>query len=706
MENSPLPAGPAKGKVLPLEEAEALRTRFFRYRYIFLRYWWIVVACAALGVLFQGWKALTRPITYQSSGKIIVSGRLALPEGSLYSEEAINFFGTQTTLMESGEVARRAATRVQELRPDLAPSPVQINVSQIPRTSIFVLSASGSQPDYVKAYLDAVMESYITLRRSMVSEKSQSTLAAITDQIMRLETELRNGEDALLEWQKQNNLAFLQEEGNSAADYLASLNRELARLESRYQLLDQLSPDQAVEHGQLSAEETRSTDPLVREAAGSESAAELGSGPLVDYQHARRKLLLLQAELQQLQRDLLENHPKVQDLKRRISEQEALLDILRKQSREQIQIRRDAVGIQIADKKKQIAEWEKKALDLSRRQGEFERLKGKVDRQKVLYDRLIANVQNVDVNTNIQQDIVSVMEYASQPGMRVASVAREVSLGLIFGLLAGAGILFLIGLLDDRIVSISELQTVFAEEVVGIIPRVASGEPAILRQNDERQALREAYRNIRSWFLFTPWKDAPPKSILVASAVPQEGKTTISINLASTLAASGARVLLVDGDIRRGNVHKYFSRDSEPGLGDLLAGRASVDECIETTEYDSLEFIPRGHMENDAQDVIFGKGVQYLLDTVRDRYDYVIFDSSPLMAVDDTSSLAPRMDVVLLVVRAGFSSIRLTRKTLDVLGSRHANVEGLIYNNVDWDSMDYAYHKYEYGQDKTETPAK
>lgn len=684
-----------------MEEAEALRTRFFRYRYILIRYWWVLVVCAALGVLFQGWKALTRPITYQSVGKIIVSGRVALPEGSLYSEEAINFFGTQSTLMESGEVARRAATRVQELRPDLAPSPVQIGVSQIPRTSIFVLSASGSNPDYVKAYLDAIMESYITLRRSMVSEKSQSTLAAITDQVMKLETELRVGEDALLDWQKQNNLAFLQEEGNSAADYLASLNRELARLQSRYQLLDQLSPDQAIEHDQLSSEELRSnTDSLVREVAGNEG--EVSGGPMTDYQQGRRKLLLLQAQLQQLQRDLLDNHPKVQAIKHELSEQAALLEILKKQSQEQLRIRRDAVGIQIADKQKQIAEWEKKALDLSRRQGEFERLKGKVDRQKVLYDRLIANVQNVDVNTNIQQDIVSIMEFASQPGMQVASVAREVGKGFFLGLFVGCGILFVIGLLDDRIVSIAELQTIFNEEVVGIIPRVGTGQAAILRQNDERQALREAYRNVRSWFVFTPWKGRPPKTILISSAVPQEGKTTISINLASTLAASGAKVLLVDGDIRRGNIHKYFSRDSEPGLGDVLSGRASVEECIEKTDFESLFFIPRGHIESDAQDVILGKGIQYLIDSVYEQYDYVVFDSSPLMAVDDTSSLAPRMDVVLLVVRAGFSSIRLTRKTLDVLESRRANVEGLIYNNVDWDSMDYAYHKYEYGHEKIE----
>jgi len=693
------------GGVYRPERAELVRSTYLRYKNIAIRYWWIVAITLSIGISYQAWESLTKPTIYQSSGRMIVSGRMALPEGNMFSEETMNFFGTQVELMQSAEVARRAAARVQSLRPDLTPVPVNISVAQIPRTSIFVLTAAGSQPDYVRAFLDAVMEEYIALRQGMFAEKSQSTLTAITDQLVKLENELRRNEQELFAWQQDNNLVFLQEEGNSAGSYLATLNRTLAQLETEYFLLDELSLDQTLDRATAELGNGNPSDesPSEGESQSEVNVEALLGGPSKDYLQARRELLLLEASYQQMLGTLKPQHDKMQALITDIEQQRKLLGILREQSINQLKERRDALAVEVKKTRELIQEWEKKALDLSKRIGQFERLQSKVDRQKGLYEKLLSSVQSVDISANVQQDVVSIMEYASAPGVRITPIARDIGLGAAAGLAVGLFVLFLLGLLDDRIVSIVELQAAFDEEVVGVLPRLPESQSPIIQANDTRQPLLEAYRNLRSWLFYTPWEGAHPKTILVTSAIPKEGKSSIATNLALSLASSGAKTLLVDADLRRGILHRTMNAFAEPGMGEILTSEIEPEQAIARTEHANLWLIPKGHFESHTNDIIFGKAVDHLIQQVTADYDYIVFDSSPVLAVDDTSSLAPKMDVVLMVVRAGFTGVRLAKKSLSVLEARHANVEGIVYDSVEWTSSDYPYYRYEYESTPRET---
>lgn len=681
-----------------------VRSTYLRYKNIALRYWWVLAITLSIGISYQAWESLTKPTIYQSTGRIIVSGKVALPEGNMFSEETANFFGTQVELMQSAQVSRRAVARVQSLRPDLSPIPVRLSVGQIPRTSIFVLTASGSEPEYVKAYLDAVMEEYIALRQGMFTEKSQTALTAITDQLVKLEGDLRRGEDALFDWQQRNNLVFLQEEGNTAGLYLAELKRKLAQLETDYFLLEELSLDQTLDRVSTAAVAEATSDPEESEQAPASRELEAIRGPSEEYLAARQQLLLLEARYQQLLETFLPRHEKVQTLLQDIEQQRKLLAILREQSLAQLAERRDALAVEIGKIEDLIAEWEKKALELSQRIGEFERLQSKIDRQRGLYERLLESVQSVDITANVQQDIVSIMEYASPPGVRITPIARDIALGAGAGLAAGLFILFLLGLLDDRVVSVVELQAAFEEEIVGVLPRLPDSQSPMIQHEETRQPLLEAFRNLRSWLFYTPWEGAQPRTILITSAVPKEGKSSIAVNLAISLASSGARTLLVDADLRRGILHRMLETFVEPGMGEILLSEVEPEQAIVRTEYENLWLIPKGHFETHT-DIIFGKAADHLIQRLSSNFDYIIFDSSPVLAVDDTSSLAPKMDIVLTVVRAGFTSVRLARKAMSVLEARHANLEGIVYNCVEWSSSDYPYYRYEYAPPKQKEPA-
>jgi capsular exopolysaccharide synthesis family protein len=669
------------------ERAEILQLTFQRYKYMLQNWWWIPLLTTAIGLGLQAWMVLSAPPKYQSSGRLMVSGKIALPEGAVYSEEAANFFGTQLELLQSSEVARRADARVMALNPNLEKVPVNLYASIIPKTSIFAVTAQGLQPQQTKAYLDAVMDEFIAYRRSMRSDKSDVTLSAITDQVVDLEKDLRKAEEELFNWQKENNLVFLQEEGNSAGAYLAQLNRQLANLRTEYQLLETLSLEQNLERqGQLENVVDANKDGV--------GAIMRGFGPASDYLKARQELQLLRAQYVEMGINLKPRHPKMAELAQRIGLQERLMEIFQGQTSEQFNSQMDSLRVQIQNTEKGIKEWEVKALDLSRRLGEFERLKSEVERRKGLYERLLASVQSVDVNRNIDQDTINVMEYGAQPSVVRPDLGRALLMGGLGGFAVGLGILLLIGKLDDRYISVSELEAHSELDVVGLIPRLKNSEMHVLEESDKRHILVESFRNIRSSMLFMPAGDFNPKSFLISSAIPGEGKSTLAMDLAVTMALSGSKTLLIDGDLRRGRLNRHFAAKSEPGLAEVLKEMVPLDETIGTTQLPNLHFMPRGKVMAAGTEPLPGAKFSKLLNTLNDKFDYIIIDSCPVLAADDSSAMAPLVDAVFFVVRARFTSARLFIRSLKLLAVRGVMVRGLIYNCAEMGSSDYPYYQY------------
>ncbi len=669
------------------ERAEILQLTFQRYKYMLQNWWWIPLLTTAVGLGLQAWMVLSAPPQYQSSGRLMVSGKINLPEGAVYNEEAANFFGTQLELLQSTEVARRADARVMALNPNLEKVPVRLFATIIPKTSIFAVTAQGLQPQQTKAYLDAVMDEYIAYRRSMRSDQSDVTLSAITDQVVDLEKDLRGAEENLFEWQKVNNLVFLQEEGNSAGAYLAQLNRQMANLRTEYQLLETLSLEQNLER-------QNQLDDVVDRNRDGVSTLMRGFGPAADYLKARQELQLLRAQLVEMGVNLQPRHPKMSELAQRIGLQERLMEIFQGQTAEQFSSQMESLRVQIQNTEAGIKEWEVKALDLSRRLGEYERLKSKVERLKGLYERLLASVQNVDVNRNIDQDVVTVMEYGSQPNVVRPDLGRALLMGGLGGFAVGLGILLLIGKLDDRYISVSELEAHSELDVVGLIPRLKASDMQMLHEGDKRHILVESFRNIRSSILFMPEGGYNPKSFLISSAIPGEGKSTLAANLAVTMALAGSKTLLIDGDLRRGRLNRNFSAKGEPGIAECLKDMATLDEAIVETQVPNLHFLPRGKVMAAGTDPLPGPKFSKIINTLHDRFDYLIIDSCPVLAADDSSAMAPLVDAVFFVVRARFTSARLFIRSLKLLAVRGVMVRGLIYNCAEMGSSDYPYYQY------------
>lgn len=671
-----------------------LRAAAIRFQRLFARFWWILFFSTAAGLAISAWVIFQQKAVYVSTGRMMVSGGIKLQEGAVYNEELANFFGTQVELMKSEEVRARAASRLGSMEPQLRPVPVALAVSQMPQTSIFVFSASGAEALYTQKLLDAIMTEYITTKRELRSSKSETTQTAIMDEVSRVESAMRQGEQELLDFQKENNVGYLEKEGNSAGSYLATLNRQLADLKTQYQLLGSLDIDQLIERRKNDPQGAGDTaagaaDPDAQGLSGS------ATEPETEYLQAKQQLLVLKAQRDEYAKVLRPKHPQIVEINEKISEQESLIASFRTQSLERLKSNREAIKSQIDDLPAVIKEWESKALALSERLAEYNRVKANLDRSKSLYDRLVNNLQDVNVTRNVDQDLVSILAKASPAHAIIPGLVVMLVLGASGGLLVGIAILVLMDQIDDRVASAIDLQSGFDEHILAQIPNEKhDGKLEPLREEDPRHAFAEALRALRSSLLYMPFEGERPKTLLITSAAPNEGKTTIALNLAITMALTNARVLLVDADLRRGSLHQWFDRKSEPGLTDLLSGKVPPDHCIFTTTVANLDLLPRGTAVPNPGELLLGPRLNQFLREVYHAYEYVIFDSSPVMATDDTSSLAPKLDAALFVLRFSQSSSRLSRKALEQLRDRQTNVIGLVCNGLSRGNQEYYHYKY------------
>src|SRR3984893_12730824 len=583
--------GPLAERASSVSWSASFVTRLHRYKALLMRRWWIPALTICLGLFVEAFLIYQMPTSYLSASKMMVAGKMNLPAGAIYSEETQNFYGTQIQLMQSAEVKHGAEALVRSTHPEVQPVPVEIIVLQKPRTSIFDLQAIGSAADYTQVYLNAVMQKYLDFKKGMREGRGHEVTTGITEQLIQVEKDLRNGEDEMLEFQKQNNIGFIQEEGNSAAAYLVRVNREYATLKTNYDLLNLLDLDQNLDRAHSQPEAS----------PGADTNEEKGMpfpdvGPEAEYLKAKQAVQLLKAERDTLSKDLRPKHPKIIKLNDEIDKEEKLIELFRRDAVEKLATRRESIGKQMENLKSNVKEWEAKALDLSQRLAQFNRVKGKVDRLKTLYDRLTNNLKDVDVSQVVgAEDQVSIMEMATPSVSVRPGLLKGLLIGFGCGALAGIGILLLLDRIDDRMASFGEFQHHFSENVLGQIPKEkVAVKVTLLQPDDARHVFSESYRNVRSSIFFMPYEGPRPKTLLITSAVPNEGKSTISSNLAITLALSGARTLLIDSDLRRGTIREAFGISSKIGFSEVLKQEVNWKEVVVPTSVPSLFILPRG----------------------------------------------------------------------------------------------------------------
>ena len=649
--------------------------------------WWLVLLVASGGVLLGALKVYDSKPTYVSYGRLIAKPRTALPTIG-QQPDGVNaiggdFFGTQLAIINSPKITSRARERVILENSSLKTNRAGLNVYLSPGTSILQLTATGDFGPYAQLYLEAVMEEYLAYNSEQFAESSQATLDSITTELKNLDDKLRSGENRLLDFQKTNNVVFLEEQGISAGKSLAELNTRVAAMTTEYQFLELL------ELGNTN----RST--LFDAGAlnfGEDAPTTMGSEAL---NSATAKLNELRIEREDWSLHMKDAHPRLVRLSEEITRQERLLDIYRKQSVEQLKERRSVLALQLTNLTRVSNELELKSLESSRRMAEFERMKSEQQRHQNLYDRLLETIQTLDLSKNLGQDTFSILEHASKAREQKPDMIKTPVMGGMIGAFLGLGMVFLFQRFNDRLLTLTEVTREFDEEILTQIPL----EKIPVHDNwtdlvaaSGGHSFVESFRTLRSSVLYMPGREETPRTILITSALPGEGKSTVARNLAIHLAKGGAKTVLIDADLRRGNMHRMFDPVRAKGLADVLMGKMEFRDVVFDGQVANLSLCSRGQAPRDPGELFIGHRMDEILAEAVGMFDFVVVDSAPIMATDDSTNLVSKVDTAAFVFRANYTSARVARIALEQIYRVKGAVLGLVFNSVDVSRRGYNYY--------------
>ena len=627
--------------------------------------WWIAALCVIGFVLLAKYVVPEKaaPATYQA--RMCVVGRIQLDENRRYREDVQDYYGTQMELMQSRTIQRRAHEAARKRRPEAPLTPVFLSVSTSPKSAVFTLSAWGSDPAYVELFLNGIMDEFLQYKRELRTQTADATLASISQQVSHMDAELNRAQGELNAFARTNSVAELQEQGSGAGSYLAELNRKLAELKLRNDYLSLLATNQSLEGVTLnSGTEPRATADLQMQAL--------------------RELARLKAQQADLSQKLRPKHPLILQLENDIRDQEELVAFALQHSRGELRKTQVALALEIKNTEAMTRDWEGRALNASIRMAEYDRLKQNVARAERQQDYLLSMVRNVDLTKQIDQETITVLERAEPVLPSDKLQLPRVVLGGLAGLVVGLGVMLLVMYLTDRVGSADELDARLTVPVIGEVPEVpkrrGDSMPLLLESGDSRHCFAESIKSIRSALFYSTIAGKRPRSLLITSALPGEGKSTVALNLARAFAFSGYRVLLVDGDLRRSVLPRLLDASSEPGLSDVLEGHLDLGRAIVQTHITNLSFLPPGHRVNNPGELFLSAATDHFLARAQGEYDYVVIDSAPVFAADDTTSLAPKVQATLLVVRGSFTTTRLAQQALALLQKRQSWILGAICN--------------------------
>jgi polysaccharide biosynthesis transport protein len=264
----------------------------------------------------------------------------------------------------------------------------------------------------------------------------------------------------------------------------------------------------------------------------------------------------------------------------------------------------------------------------------------------------------------------------------------NIALGLIFGLVMGVGLAFFIEYLDTSVKTIDDVERIFQAPVLGVIPQNIG----YLLEEGAESKNAEAYRVLRTNLLFSR-RDEKFNTIVIVSAGAGEGKSTTTINLSTVFAQAGNRVLIVDSDLRRPTLHKLFKVPNNLGLTNYLLKQNSVVEVVQTTPVPNLDFMPSGKLPNSAMGVLGSEQMKEMINELKQRYDFIFFDSPPILGVSDASVLASEVDLVLQVIQYRRYPQPMTIRAKQMIEKVGGNFVGIVLNNINM-SQDEGYYYY------------
>jgi capsular exopolysaccharide synthesis family protein len=604
--------------------------------------------------------------------------------------------------------AKRLLPYVNTILGGLKVEPVKETRGYYKETRLIDIRFTHTDPTVAEKVVNAIAEVYVFSNLEKRTEANSTTGDFLQKRIAELQQQIRTSEERLVNYAKNNQIISLDPNQNTVVERLAGLNQQL-----------------------LQAENERKTAEAAYNAAKAPDAA----NALVDDGGKQNgdleaKLIELRQKRAQLLVDATEEAPEVKEVDQQITELDKQLKDQRSRKSATLLTNLNTRYQQALEREQSLrkAFEQQRAQTLSQNEAaiNYRIIQQEIETNKSLLNGLLQGAKENDVVLAGKPNNISIVDYALTPDTPVGpNRTRTVIAAFFLSIGLGLGLALFFEYLDDTVHSTEEVERLLHLPALAVIPSVGSaarrrvlpgiskttalqkhsngngnGNSELLMNMDGRSPLAEAYRHLRTSVLLSTAGRAP-KSLLVTSSLPGEGKTTTAVNTAISLAQTGASVVIIDADMRRPRLQSIFDMHGQEGLSSILSSDVSEHEMLSMVRQDEesgLSVLTSGPIPPNPAELLGSDQMRRLIATLQANYTHVVVDSPPVSSFTDGVLISTRVDGVVLVVHGGKSSRHIVRRSKQLLNDVGAKIFGVVLNNVNLQSHDYYYYQSYYGQ--------
>jgi succinoglycan biosynthesis transport protein ExoP len=714
------------------EEAASTLTSALK---VLAKHWVTMTSC----VIFAGGLALlyskSQPKIYEATTMIEINPHADQPLGEKDDGSSLDigaglywdtreYYETQYKIMISDRVLRSVvrdlslATDADFLglkkRPDppLSEDTVvealrgRLMVDPVKNSRLVLLHMDDTDPKRAARICDAVAAAFIDQNLRNAVSATSDAVVWLNSQLDHVKSDLDQNENALHQFKQDNNLPS------------TSINETSNMLRGEMQDLDSALTHTRTRREELSARNAELSKVLEDNPDKLPASELLASAYLqslrLQYQDAVKERDALRAE------GKMDNHPLMKRVLERVTDTKSALLAEVKNIKDAVEKDLAIVTREETGERKLFEESRKQAVDLNMKEIEYHRLDRAREQNEKLFQALLSRMKEADVARMMRVNNIRVVDTASEPkGAIRPRTMVNLGIGVLAGLLLGIALGWGREQLDNSLKTPDDLEQRLGVTFLGLLPEMGEdGEqkggygrrrrrrvtpsllsPELIVHEQPLSGIAEAARSIRTNLLFMN-PDHPYRKILVSSAAPSEGKTTVACSIAIALAQGGQRVCIVDCDLRRPRIHRIFDRAGDAGVTNVIVGNATVDEVVKPTPVANLWSVPAGPTPPNPADMLHSERFKKFLSDLSDRFDRVVIDSPPIVPVTDSAIISTLVDGTVFVVRAFSTTRHLGHQGLRALRDVDSPVVGAVLNAVNLNRREYNYYyQYYYHKD-------